>query len=176
MRRVVPETEIDHPSLSLLIETDDFKPLHPELVSDKDLPDWQARRPFIISGYRVRYDPWQCLASCFQLHNESINIWTHALGGLLWLRESWLFAGHVAPADFPVVIAATLLGFAMFVASSVAHTFACVSPAADRVLWRCDYAGIVMLWFGRPVFDSYLLFGICEASAHSSNYTSACCR
>ena len=48
-----------------------------------------------------------------------------------------------------------------------------------QLLWRVDYAGIVLLWwlscaqqcwaegfvtrrFGRPVFDNYLLFGLCQ--------------
>jgi len=169
-KRPVPQvpSDPDHTSLSLIPEADDLKAAHPELVNDKDLPDWQPRRPFIVTGYRLKYSGWGCLASCLQLHNETINIWTHLLGAILWLRESVMFASHVSQADLPVVVAASLLGLAMFTASSVAHTFACVSPTAYQLLWRVDYAGIVLLWFGRPVFDNYLLFGLCQHQLYLS--------
>jgi predicted membrane channel-forming protein YqfA (hemolysin III family) len=34
-----------------------------------------------VSGYRINYSTWTLtLKSLFQLHNESVNVWTHLFG------------------------------------------------------------------------------------------------
>lgn len=36
---------------------------------------------YIVSGYRINYSTWTLtLKSLFQLHNESVNVWTHLFG------------------------------------------------------------------------------------------------
>jgi len=35
----------------------------------------------ILGGYRIGYDSWSAtVCSLFQLHNETVNIWTHFCG------------------------------------------------------------------------------------------------
>jgi adiponectin receptor len=43
------------------------------------------RGNFIINHYRVNYTWKTCLKSMFQLHNETLNVWTHLLGVFLFL-------------------------------------------------------------------------------------------
>ena len=87
---------------------------------------------------------WDCVKSLFTLHNETVNIWTHLIGGMvcrsrcfvavwltlvqLWLREGYLFSLVVPESDRAVVGLVAVLGLIMFVASAGAHAFACVSP------------------------------------------------
>eukprot|EP00656_Telonema_subtile_P029323 TRINITY_DN32477_c0_g1_i1.p1 TRINITY_DN32477_c0_g1~~TRINITY_DN32477_c0_g1_i1.p1 ORF type:complete len:205 (-),score=40.43 TRINITY_DN32477_c0_g1_i1:143-757(-) len=49
-----------------------------------------------------------------------------------------------------------------FICSSIAHTFACVSPRAYKFLWKADYAGILVLWYARILFDSYFIMELCQ--------------
>ena len=41
--------------------------------------------PFVLRGYRLDYDACGCASSTVShLHNETLNIWSHALGALAW--------------------------------------------------------------------------------------------
>ena len=53
------------------------------LVNVSAVPEYQAMIS-ITSGYRQRLDYKDCLLSIFRLHNETINIWTHLLGFLIF--------------------------------------------------------------------------------------------
>mmetsp|Transcript_49929 Transcript_49929/g.98638 ORF Transcript_49929/g.98638 Transcript_49929/m.98638 type:complete len:410 (+) Transcript_49929:122-1351(+) len=53
------------------------------LCTSNDIPD-SMRRPFIFSCYRPQLrSVRECLTSLFYLHNETVNIWSHLLGGLI---------------------------------------------------------------------------------------------
>jgi hypothetical protein len=41
-------------------------------------------KPHVLSGYRTRLTAWQCVQSCFRLHNETANIWTHLVGAVVF--------------------------------------------------------------------------------------------
>ena len=39
----------------------------------------------VVTGYRINYnDSYAALRSLFQLHNETVNIWSHLLGAILF--------------------------------------------------------------------------------------------
>ena len=68
-----------------------------------ELPHWRRDNAFILSGYRAVSNSYAAsLRSAFSVHNESVNIWTHALGSLVLvpLAVAYLCAdrGEVAPA------------------------------------------------------------------------------
>ena len=44
-----------------------------------------ADNPYLLSGYRVNLSRWECFRSLFQLHNETINVWTHFLGAVFFM-------------------------------------------------------------------------------------------
>ncbi len=40
---------------------------------------------YLLSGYRINYNSWkQILSSLFEWHNETVNIWTHLLGFIVF--------------------------------------------------------------------------------------------
>ncbi|XP_066283073.1 progestin and adipoQ receptor family member 3-like [Branchiostoma lanceolatum] len=45
--------------------------------------------PYVTDGYRNNLSYQQCLMSMFQLHNETVNIWTHFLPAVLCLPLAW---------------------------------------------------------------------------------------
>lgn len=99
------------------------------------------------------------LRSIFQLHNETINVWTHVVGALLFLA---LLAECAAAADVPVptraAVCVFLLAFVVcFCTSSVYHLLRDVSPSTEITWAKLDYIGILaamagtdmpMLYFG----------------------------
>nr|CCA17357.1 adiponectin receptor protein putative [Albugo laibachii Nc14] len=44
-----------------------------------------ADNSYIRSGYRLNYTVRDCVLSLFQLHNETLNVWTHMIGSLIFL-------------------------------------------------------------------------------------------
>lgn len=42
---------------------------------------YMVTNKWILNGYRINYDSWLVtLKSLFQVHNETVNVWTHLLG------------------------------------------------------------------------------------------------
>ena len=62
-----------------------------KLISDKELLEIDNGfdihlNPFVYSGYRIPcYDDFKCLKTITFLHNETVNIWSHLLGALLFI-------------------------------------------------------------------------------------------
>eukprot|EP01104_Vermistella_antarctica_P016795 TRINITY_DN5800_c0_g1_i1.p1 TRINITY_DN5800_c0_g1~~TRINITY_DN5800_c0_g1_i1.p1 ORF type:complete len:719 (-),score=124.85 TRINITY_DN5800_c0_g1_i1:22-2016(-) len=56
----------------------------PCLLFDSQVPEFM-REKHIIGGYRNAKTSRQCLISVFHFHNETLNIWTHFLGFLIFL-------------------------------------------------------------------------------------------
>lgn len=52
---------------------------------DAGIPDYLIFNKFIYSGYRVNFTIRDSVQSLFELHNETMNIWTHALGFVMFL-------------------------------------------------------------------------------------------
>ena len=47
--------------------------------------DFLGDNSYIHTGYRVHYTFYECCTSIFQLHNESLNVWSHVLGASIFL-------------------------------------------------------------------------------------------
>lgn len=70
------------------------------LITYEDLPvPWRVN-PHITRGYRFSATKMDCLASMFQLSNETINIWSHGLGLLLVIALGF-FSQFVVPYFLP---------------------------------------------------------------------------
>ncbi|GMF19734.1 unnamed protein product [Phytophthora fragariaefolia] len=60
-----------------------------------------ADNSYIRSGYRLHYSVRECFLSLFELHNETLNVWTHMVGSFIFLSLMLYLAlsGHaLAPA------------------------------------------------------------------------------
>ncbi|CAG8513436.1 44341_t:CDS:2 [Gigaspora margarita] len=54
--------------------------------SFSELPHWLKDNVDIITGYRrPTYSYIKCMRSLFYLHNESVNIWSHLTGALIFI-------------------------------------------------------------------------------------------
>jgi len=120
-----------------------------------DLPP-SLRRPYILTAYRTNHDLRSCLLSLFQLHNETVNVWTHLLGcgGFV----SMLFYVADATCDAEGVGAECIERWPLYVfltsatvclgTSAVYHLFGTANEKWERELRNVDYAGIVSLIVG----------------------------
>lgn len=136
---------------------------------------WRADNAWIVSAYRVRHHSFSDAAwSFFTLHNDSLNVWSHALGsaiflaalGVLWMEGPsalpfFPFAGE----ELPSPAAAQTLSpssptpawpLALFIASAVLcmgvssayHLLHVINERTYSLLARLDYACIAVLTWG----------------------------
>uniref|UniRef100_A0A668AAR3 Progestin and adipoQ receptor family member 8 n=1 Tax=Myripristis murdjan TaxID=586833 RepID=A0A668AAR3_9TELE len=109
-----------------------LRPLLPSLpppVRDVDVPPL-FREPYILSGYRPPGLPWRCyLLSLFQLHNETLNVWSHLLAAVC---VRW---------TVPLPCALTYC-------SAAAHLLQAHSELAHYSLFFLDYVGVAIYQYG----------------------------
>merc|ERR1711924_342366 len=107
------------------------------LVDRNELPDWMKPSPGINTGYRIGYSKCGVVRSMFELHNETLNIWTHLLTGLGWVYTGYQILltskGRLDDADNWCIIFVVVMGSAMFVASTLAHMCGCLSKKANLI-------------------------------------------
>ena len=119
-----------------------------KLVTRNDLPAWLLREssPYIFSGYRKPGASWiSCLATLFSLHNESVNVLSHALGAL--------YFGHLITVHTLTIAndaaRTVMLSFAVsievcLISSATFHLLHPYSPRAASLLLRIDLGGILV--------------------------------
>lgn len=58
----------------------------PKIVTREHAPEWMIDNKFLLRGYRVNFQKKRdLLKSLFMRHNELLNIWTHLIGGLVFV-------------------------------------------------------------------------------------------
>jgi len=137
---------------------------------------WRVN-PHIHSGYRFRETTLGCVRSMFDISNETVNIWTHALGLVIVLSLAFYF--HPTSADFALYTKTDMFiaGVFLFAAckclicSTVWHTMCC---HADQGLMECfacvDYTGISLLIAASIMTTEYTVF-YCEPVSRWSYIT-----
>jgi len=114
-----------------------------KLIHYVDLPKEWRNNPFVHRGYRfIPIEQWPLIfLSLFALHNETLNIHTHLIPGMIWLR-SHLPRVSTSSEDLPALIFVTSAVLCLF-ASAVWHTMAgCANRTGMLVCARMDYVGI----------------------------------
>uniref|UniRef100_A0A0D3HUY5 Uncharacterized protein n=1 Tax=Oryza barthii TaxID=65489 RepID=A0A0D3HUY5_9ORYZ len=67
-----------------------------ELVGYEELPEWLKDNEFIHGYYRCEWPIRETILSIFSIHNETLNVWTHLIGFLLFLCLA-IFTAMVIP-------------------------------------------------------------------------------
>ncbi|RFU27871.1 hypothetical protein B7463_g8479, partial [Scytalidium lignicola] len=126
------------------------------LVLWDDLPSWQQDNHYIRSGYRAASGSFKkSIASLGYIHNESVNIYTHLIGSLLFIFwGSWLYSA--LRTRYESATSADILAFGCFFAgaaicmgmSATYHAISNHSPNVARFGNKLDYMGIVLLITG----------------------------
>ena len=139
---------------------------HSLLLLWDDLPAWRRDNAFILSGYRQSQSSYaHSFRSLFYLHNESVNIWTHLIGAMLFLGSA-AYVDRVVRPRYASASEADVLVFACFFGGAVvclgmSATFHTLSNHSDTVAkWgnKLDYTGIVALIVGSYVPALYYGF------------------
>ncbi|XP_062203556.1 heptahelical transmembrane protein 4-like [Phragmites australis] len=77
---------------------DDEKRRKCELIGYDALPDWLKDNEFIHGYYRCEWPMTETILSIFSIHNETLNVWSHLIGFLLFLCLT-IFTAMVIPRD-----------------------------------------------------------------------------
>ena len=118
-----------------------------------EIDAWQQDNPSIISGYRPASNSYtKSFSSLSYLHNETVNIYTHLFGALLFLFSSAILYRTLGP-RYETAAREDVYAFGCFFAGAIAclgmsatyHTISNHSHAVARWGNQLDYAGIVFL-------------------------------
>ncbi|XP_062333816.1 progestin and adipoQ receptor family member 3b [Osmerus eperlanus] len=119
------------------------------LYNIEQVPQFLKENPYITDGYRAHLPSKLCLKSIFILSNETVNIWSHLLGFMLFFSLAVNDLSTVLPAsganweDY-VIYTIGLCCFQMCMLCSVGyHLFSCHRSEQMCRRWLAlDYAGI----------------------------------
>lgn len=104
------------------------------------IPDYLKDNEFVVWGWRPELSVRYAALSLFNWHNESINIWTHAIGTCLFV------ALLIRSPTWPIAIYRTGVVFVLS-CSTLYHLFHCVSFAVYNTLRKLDFIGIIVsMW------------------------------
>ncbi|XP_070821852.1 membrane progestin receptor beta-like [Chaetodon trifascialis] len=125
-------------------------PSLPPTVRDVDVPPLFRER-FILAGYRPVGLSWRCYAlSLFQIHNETLNVWSHLLAAACVVMRFMGPEGQgfsVDASSLPLVLyvfsAVTYLS-----CSAAAHLLQSHSEQAHYSLFFLDYVGVAVYQYG----------------------------
>lgn len=152
------------------------------LVPHHSLPTWLQDNDYLVKGHRPPLQSTiECLRSIFRIHTETVNIWTHLLGALMFVYFAvyyfWSGSNHgngeqklgdesaangTSDEGAPLIDKMVFLVF--FAAAIIClnlswlfHTMSCHSSEMSILCVKLDYCGIAILIVGS--FVPWLYFG-----------------
>lgn len=143
-----------------------------------DLPTWQQDNHYIHSGYRPASNSFQrSFASLGYLHNESVNIYSHLLGAIVFSISGAVLYLLVKP-RYSTAEPADILAFGSFFLgaalclgmSATYHAVSNHSPRVAKFGNKLDYVGIVCLITGSFIPSIYYGF-YCEPALQKIYWT-----
>ncbi|KAK6126998.1 hypothetical protein DH2020_039264 [Rehmannia glutinosa] len=156
--------------------------LERRLVKYDELPEYLKDNEFITDYYRCEWPLKDVVLSVFSLHNETLNIWTHLVGFMIFLGltvmsltekmtlENDSYLRHITKSpilsltrhsnSIPLWPWFVFLTGAMscLIFSTISHLFACHSRRFYFFFWRLDYAGISLMIvssFFAPIYYTF---------------------
>lgn len=111
--------------------------------------------PHMERGFRVLGQPWTYYFwSIFQLHNETVNVWTHLLAFILMAAKMISFSSQIDfindPYTWPL-LSGLFCGMALYACSSGAHCLQSRSELVHYTAFMFDYAGIGLYGLGSVI-------------------------
>ena len=122
------------------------------LIRYEDLPIPWRINPHIVRGYRFSENKIDCVWSAFKVSNETVNIWSHAIGLIVVLSIAFYF--YPTSAHWPLSSNTDIFFAAMFffaackclVCSTLWHTMNSIADQTLMERFACvDYTGISLL-------------------------------
>ncbi|KAB5580705.1 HlyIII-domain-containing protein [Coniochaeta sp. 2T2.1] len=138
------------------------------LIAYEDLPVPWRINPHITKGYRFSESKLGCVRSAFGVHNELVNIWSHALGFFIVLAIAFYF--YPSSSNFSLSTKTDIFIAAVFffaacqclVCSTIWHTMNAVADVGLVSTFACvDYTGISLLIAASIMTTEYTAF-YCE--------------
>jgi adiponectin receptor len=131
-----------------------------------DLPHWQQDNHYIHSGYRpASYSYQKSFSSLFYIHNETVNVYSHLIGALLFSISGFLLYTLIAP-RYDSATTSDIRAFGCFFLgaalclgmSATYHLISNHSPIVAKFGNKLDYVGIVCLITGSFIPSVYYGF------------------
>jgi len=144
-----------------------IKKYNNKLLNLNELAQWRTENPWILSGYRpISNSIRDCLKSLLYLHNESVNIYTHLIPGLLLLSLLFFTGDYIFIIKYPkasfndrIIFISFLSGATIcFIISSIYHTFMSHSKLAHDYCLKFDFVGILILTCMNFISGEYVAF------------------
>lgn len=122
------------------------------LLSYHEAPSYLQFNPYILTGYRGYLSTKMCFESMFWMTNETINIWSHVFGWMLFLGltlyDLFLLNIHASFTD-KFIVGLLLACFQVcMVMSSLYHIFSCRSEHTFNYFLSFDLLGIALSMLG----------------------------
>ncbi|KAL9099619.1 MAG: hypothetical protein Q9163_004908 [Psora crenata] len=135
------------------------------LITYEDLPlPWRVN-PHIVRGYRFSENKLDCVKSAFNFSNETVNIWSHAIGLVIVLAIAFYFyptSVNFSQSSKTDVFFAAAFFFAAckcLVCSCMWHTMSSISEQTLMERFACvDYTGISLLIAASIMTTEYTAF------------------
>ncbi|KAJ8962196.1 hypothetical protein NQ318_018163 [Aromia moschata] len=119
-----------------------------KLLSYEDAPEYMKHNTYILSGYRGILNCHLCVESIFWWTNETINIWSHIFGFVLFIALTIydvLLVKVQAPFGDKIIVGSVLVCFqACMALSALYHIFSCRSEKHCDVFLTYDLFGIAL--------------------------------
>lgn len=141
------------------------------LATWEELPFWQKDNEYIITGYvRETNNYIKTFQSLFYLHNESVNIYTHLIPGLVFLGIVFLSLDNLVVPIHNTTRMTDYMMFNLFFAGVfscllMSSTFHCLKSHSERIAIvgnKLDYLGIVALIVSSMISIMYYGFYDCK--------------
>ncbi|XP_064632146.1 progestin and adipoQ receptor family member 3-like [Lineus longissimus] len=119
-----------------------------ELYKYNDIPGFLKGNPYVTQGYRAFLPFSACVKSLFVWNNETINVWSHLLGFVLFffimIYDNIIFIPgiHGTLADHVIITIGLMCYQFCMLCSAGYHIFLCHSERASRRWLAMDLAGI----------------------------------
>ena len=138
------------------------------LIGYDDLPHPWRVNPHIVKGYRFSESKVDCIRSAFNVSNEMVNIWSHAIGLIMILAIAFYFyptSVNFSQSSKSDVFIAAVFFFAAckcLVCSCIWHTMNSIAEQNLMERFACvDYTGISLLIATSIMTTEYTAF-YCE--------------